>query len=134
VTERILVFRTPPDDVEVVHDMLALLWEERSDVAGTDRMAFETALVELVDNVIQHATSTTTIVCRLQVAVDDAVIRAELVDTADPPQIDTARREMPDVFAESGRGIAIIQALTTTFDYERSESRNVWTLTRELAP
>ncbi|PPH44046.1 ATP-binding protein [Rathayibacter sp. AY1C9] len=132
MTERSVGFRTPPDDTEVVHEMLAGLWGERPDLPARDRMAVETALVELVDNVIQHATSTTTIVCRIVVRVEGDAIHAELVDTADPPDIGTGPREMPDVFAESGRGLALIQALTTTFEHERSEGRNVWTLTRAL--
>lgn len=133
MTERTVVFRTPPDSVEVVHLMLAQLWEERGDVDETDRFAFETALVELTANVIQHASSSTAVVCRLDVTIDDDVLRAHLVDTADPPGIDTSPREMPDEFAESGRGLALIQALVTTFEYERSASRNVWSLCRDRA-
>jgi serine/threonine-protein kinase RsbW len=131
VTERSVLFRTPPDSVDVVHEMLEQLWEERGDVDEMDRFAFETALVELTANVIQHATSTTAVVCRLGVSIDDDALRAHLVDTADPPGIDTSPREMPDEFAESGRGLALIQALVTTFEYERSASRNVWSLCRD---
>jgi serine/threonine-protein kinase RsbW len=134
VTERTLQFRTPPDSVDVVHEMLAQLWEEREDVDEMDRFAFETALIELTANVIQHSCSTTAIVCRLGVEVDDDSLRALLVDSADPPGIDTSPRAMPDAFAESGRGIALIQALVTTFDYERSASHNVWSLCRNRTP
>lgn len=131
MTERTVLFRTPPDTVEVVHGTLGSLWEERPDVDEMDRMMFETALVELTANVIQHGSSSTTIICRLEVVVDDSRLHAELVDTADPPGIDTGPREMPDEFAESGRGIAFIQALVTSFDYERAEGRNVWVLSKD---
>jgi serine/threonine-protein kinase RsbW len=53
-----------------------------------------------------------------------------LVDTADPPDVDTGPRAMPDEFAESGRGLPFIQALVDDFQYERSEGRNVWTITK----
>ena len=133
MTERTLAFRTPPDDIELVHDLLDSLFAERADVGARDRMEFETALVELVSNVIQHAVSTTAVLCRLVVTVDDEALRAELVDTADPPGVDTGPREMPDAFAESGRGIALIQALVTDFDYERTASRNLWSIRKDRA-
>ncbi|MDJ0325481.1 ATP-binding protein [Cryobacterium sp. PH31-AA6] len=134
MTERTLLFRTPPDSVDVVHATLESIWEERGDIDEMDRMMFDTALIELVSNVIQHASSTTTIVCRLDVTADDNALRAVLVDTADPPGIDTGRREMPDEFAESGRGLAFIQALVTVFEYERMEGGNVWTITKDRSP
>ncbi|ROS25659.1 serine/threonine-protein kinase RsbW [Rathayibacter sp. PhB127] len=133
MTERTLAFRTPPDDIELVHDLLDSLFGERADVGARDRMEFETALVELVSNVIQHAVSTTAVLCRLVVTVDDEALRAELVDTADPPGVDAGPREMPDAFAESGRGIALIQALVTDFDYERTASRNLWSIRKDRA-
>ncbi|WP_244231610.1 ATP-binding protein [Rathayibacter sp. VKM Ac-2804] len=131
MTERSVRFRTPPDTVEVVHSMLAQLWEDRPDVEAMDRFAFETAVVELAGNVVQHGSSATAIVCTLGVTVDEVSLRALLVDTADPPGIDSGPREMPDVLAESGRGLALIHALVTTFEYERSASRNVWSLCKD---
>lgn len=131
MTERTLLFRTPPDSVEVVHAMLAELWEERADVDDMDRFAFETALIELAGNVIQHASSSTAILCELGVTVTDDQLRAVLTDSADPPGVDTSPREMPDALSESGRGLALIQALVTSFEYERSSSRNVWSLCRD---
>jgi serine/threonine-protein kinase RsbW len=110
-----------------VHATLASLWAERTDVDEMDRMMFETALIELASNVIQHASSSTTIICRLDVTADDSTLSATLVDTADPPSIDTEAREMPDEFAESGRGIPFIQALV---DHSRESGRNVWTISR----
>ncbi|NRG41292.1 ATP-binding protein [Rathayibacter sp. VKM Ac-2804] len=134
MTERTLAFRTPPDDIELVHDLLDSLFTERVDVGARDRMEFETALVELVSNVIQHAVSTTAVLCRLVVTVDDDALRAELIDTADPPGVDTGPREMPDAFAESGRGLALITALVTVFDYERTSSRNLWSISKDRSP
>lgn len=130
MSNRSLAFRTPPDGVDAVHATLASLWTECADVDEMDRMMFETALIELASNVIQHASSTTTIICRLDITADDSVLSATLVDSADPPGIDTAPREMPDEFAESGRGIAFIQALVDDFDYRREPGRNVWTISK----
>ena len=130
MTERALVFRTPPDGVDLVHAALASLWAERADIDETDRMMFETALIELASNVIQHATSSTAIVCRVEITADDSVLRAELIDSADPPDIDDGPRQMPDEFAESGRGLAFIQALVDDFQHHRVGGENVWTISK----
>ncbi|HEX5729978.1 ATP-binding protein [Microbacterium sp.] len=130
MTERALTFRTPPDGVDLVHAALTSLWKERGDIDEMDRMMFETALIELASNVIQHATSSTAVVCRLEVTADDEVLRAVLIDSADPPGIDDGPRRMPDEFAESGRGLAFIQALVDEFEHHRAEGRNVWTISK----
>jgi serine/threonine-protein kinase RsbW len=125
-----VTFRTPPDSVDVVHDGLALLWQDEPSVVDLDRMMFETALIELASNVIQHGSASTTIICRLHVSADDQELRAVLMDTADPPRIDAGPREMPDEMAESGRGLAFIHALVDSFAYERTEGGNTWTIAR----
>jgi serine/threonine-protein kinase RsbW len=137
VAERTVRFHTPLDDPDAVYVALASLWDERADVVEMDRMMFDTALIELVSNVVQHATSTTTIECLLDIVAGDDTLSAVLVDTADPPEVDTSPRAMPDEFAESGRGLAFIQALVDDFQYERREDRNVWTIIKirsQVAP
>lgn len=134
MSERTLVFRTPPDGVDAVHGVLATLWDDRPDIDEMERMMFETALIELVANVVQHASASTTIICELTVEAEDEILRAVLIDSADPPGIDTApQREMPDEYAESGRGIAFIQALVDTFEHERDTGRNVWVIAKRRA-
>lgn len=130
MTERTLVFRTPPDGVDVVHDRLAALWSEFPGVSDTDRMMFETALIELTSNIVQHGSSDTTIVCRLDLDADDDALRAVLVDTAEPPRIDIEDATMPDELAESGRGLALISAMVDEFRLERDGGSNVWTIVK----
>ncbi|GGK93092.1 hypothetical protein GCM10007382_11630 [Salinibacterium xinjiangense] len=125
-----IAFRTPPDEVGVVHSALETLWAREGDVDEMDRMMFETAIVELVSNVIQHGTSETTIICNLTLSANEATLKAVLEDTASPARIDLSPRDMPDEFAETGRGLAFIQALVDDFEYHRMQDRNIWTLTK----
>lgn len=135
MSERSIVFRAPPEGVDVVHAALASLWEERSDLEEMDCMMFETALIELTSNVIQHGSSTTTIICELEIATDESSLNAVLTDTADPARVDLKPQEMPDEFAESGRGLAFIQALVNEFSYHRADDgRNIWAITKILTP
>jgi serine/threonine-protein kinase RsbW len=130
MSECAVVLHAPPDDVDAVHPALEALWAEERNVDEMDRMMFETAVVELVSNVIQHGSSETSIVCNLTLSADEAALKAVLEDTADPVRIDLSPRAMPDEFAESGRGLAFIQALVDDFDYHRVQGRNIWTIAK----
>ncbi|QJU53144.1 ATP-binding protein [Herbiconiux sp. KACC 21604] len=127
---RNLVFSSPPDDVDAVHEFLESVWEANPHVGELDRMAFETALIELASNVIQHAAGEGGVTCVLTVLADESGLSASLADTADAGGIVLMNREMPSELAESGRGIALIQALVDDLRYERVDERNVWTITR----
>lgn len=136
MSECTIDFRTPPDEVGVVHSALETLWAQEGDVDEMDRMMFETALVEIVSNVIQHGTSATTNICNLRLSANEAALKAVLEENASFARIDLSPRDMPDEFAETGRGLALIQALVDDFDYHRIQDRNIWTITkrRHAAP
>lgn len=129
-TTRSLTLQSPPDDVDAVHELVAGLWDDRPDVGALDRMAFETALVELASNVIEHADHGQGVTCVVSVTVDDGVMSARLRDGSEPGDFRLARREMPGVDAESGRGLAMVQMLCDELTYERVGGENVWSVRR----
>lgn len=128
--EYTITIATPNDDINVVHDMLEAVWAASPTVSATDRVSFETALIELSSNVIRHADDGSGIHCVLTVGVSDSRIEARLTDTGVASEVDLAGRTMPEAFAESGRGIALIQALVDEIDYVRSGSINHWRISR----
>jgi serine/threonine-protein kinase RsbW len=129
-----LVFSSPPDDVDAVHEFLETVWAANPDVSASERMAFETALIELASSVIQHAGRSRGVTCVLSVTADETGLAASLADTADEGGIVLMGREMPDALSESGRGIPLIQALVDDLRYEHVDDRNVWTITRARQP
>jgi serine/threonine-protein kinase RsbW len=128
-----LNWAAPPDDVEAVHDFLESIWPDFPEVDSMDRMIFETAIVELASNVIEHADpGQEGISCVLVVHTVDHTLRAELRDTAQAGAFRLSTRVMPGSEAESGRGIALIQAMVDKVSYERSGEFNVWTISKSL--
>lgn len=120
--------------MSVVHQSLSELWEEAPDVELADRMSFQTALIELTSNIVQHARSYRHVICVVDIHVDAAELRASLSDSAEeaPAQVADAR-PMPDEWEEAGRGIPFIHALVSEFSYRRVDGQNLWTLARARA-
>ena len=76
MSERSFVVRTPPEDgVSAVHEALEELWAETPGIASWDRMSFETALIELTSNIVQHARSYRHIICLVEISVTDDELR-----------------------------------------------------------
>ncbi|PRY68143.1 serine/threonine-protein kinase RsbW [Glaciihabitans tibetensis] len=125
-----LVLRSPRDNVDLVHGFLERLWVAHADIGELDRMAFETALIELVSNVIEHADTGHGVTCVIGVTVSATTLVANLSDTADAGEIQVVGRLMPSVAAESGRGIALVQMLVDDLQYERVGEKNLWSMSR----
>jgi serine/threonine-protein kinase RsbW len=125
-------FASPPDDVDLVHDLLKSVWADAPAITMTDRFSFETALVELASNVIRHADNGSEITGAITIEILDDQIAATLIDTGEHTQVELTENEMPDVLAESGRGIPLINALVDHFSYDRDGRLNKWQIVRKL--
>lgn len=123
---------SPPDDVDTVHCLLEDVWRSETHISVIDRISFETALIELVSNVIRHADSGSGVTCTLTIKVSDEHIEATLRDTGEPGDVQLVGRTMPEDLAESGRGIPLIQALVDELTYEREGNLNRWCLRRKM--
>ena len=128
-----LEMSVPPDDVNTVHNLLETVWSDAPGISLRDRMSFETALIELASNVIQYANAGTGVSCRVSVETQDDQISASLCDSGKAADVELDGRRMPDGMAESGRGIALIQALVDELTYSRDDDVNHWEITRKLA-
>ncbi len=115
-----------------VHDALSGLWDDAPEVDGADRTLFETALVEIVGNLVEHARTPEgePVTIDGHVAVHADRVEACLTDDGVPPDLDLSA-PAPDVddFAEGGRGLALAKAVADV-THARQGSANVWTVTR----
>ena len=113
--------------IEHVHEAIAELWMRHPRITDTDRMAFETALIELATNVIRHSVLDGTSDSHLRLAVSVSALTAEIVDQGRPFPGHLDHFALPGTDAESGRGMAVISALTNVFEYTRIDAPNSWT-------
>ncbi|PYY33058.1 ATP-binding protein [Curtobacterium sp. MCJR17_055] len=128
VGEHRLDFASPPDDVSSVHDFLADVWTSEPAISVEDRMALELAIIELASNVIEHATAGVPLTCSLTLAVASDGLEARITDDGRPAAVDVAGATLPDEFAESGRGLALVQMVVDELRYDRHGDENRWTV------
>lgn len=121
------------DAIEAIHNELDSLWDDASFVPDMDRMTFATAVIEAAANIVQHALPVAE--KPVEIDVDISVRPARLIArvsafNAREPFADDMQASIPDAEAESGRGLALIEALVTTVTFERQDGTNTWILTR----
>ncbi|MFC7496095.1 MULTISPECIES: ATP-binding protein [unclassified Nocardioides] len=121
-----------PAEIGRVHDLLEEARAEHPEIPPTDLMLFETALVEIANNVVEHGRPAGRVEWRLTVRVRPGAIEAELDDTS-VATAPTERAVMPGEEAEGGRGLAIAEAILDGMELDRSEHGNHWRLMRRFS-
>jgi serine/threonine-protein kinase RsbW len=127
---RVLQARADPDCLSRVHELVAALWADAPDVAGVDRITFETAVAEVAANIVQHAAAEGVVDFDLEVRAFPDRLEALFADNGLAADVDVAARELPDETAESGRGIALAWAALDELTYQRDGAVNRWRLVR----
>jgi serine/threonine-protein kinase RsbW len=119
-----------PEAVNRVHDEVERLWRRHPDVDRRDRLRFESGLVEVVGNVVQHAyAGLPQGRVTVEVEVTDDALSAVVGDDGREPEVDLTDPALPeDELHESGRGLALAAASVDSLDHARAEGHNTWTL------
>jgi len=123
-----------PEGLDELHDLLERIGAEHSQVPPADLMLFETAVIEIAGNVVEHGFPPGEVHWTFILAVHDDRLEARLSDDGVPFDggEDLPGAEMPDALAEGGRGFALAGAVLDKLHYHRSEGANHWQLVRIL--
>ncbi len=117
-----------------VHEQLERVWAQAPYVKFIDRLSFETALIEMVSNVFQHADSDITPLCTVTIETFPDRVESTVVHGGPAKEVQLTGRSMPDESAESGRGILLIQALVSELRYTREGDYNHWHMVKKILP
>lgn len=115
-----------PEALDEVHALFAEVTAAHPGLPAADVMRVETALVELVGNIIEHGRPPGTVRYDLTVEVGPTELAATLVDDASEPAPGAGDHEMPGVWAEAGRGLALAGALVDELVHEGGPTGNHW--------
>lgn len=127
-SRRQLAVAAVPQCLDSVHDLLTDLWVEVADVAVQDRVRFETAVVEVADNIVAQAAGRTDVELQLTVEATPDRLEADFRDTGAEAVVDLDSACLPDDMAEEGRGLAIVRAAVDEVSYDREDDVNHWHL------
>ncbi len=103
-------------------------WAQHPEVPAAIRMDVAIAAAEVGNNVLDHAGRGCDLRLQMAVWVLGDHVRLEFIDDGLPADMDLASIRMPDVMAESGRGLALARASLRELSYGRFGEANRWTL------
>jgi len=118
-----------PAEIARLHELLEQAGAEHPDIDPTDLMLFETAVIEIATNVVEHGRPEGEVRWRFTLEVEAHALRAVLRDSGQEMPIDLDR-EMPDEEAEGGRGLALAGAILDEIAHERTDEGNLWRMVR----
>lgn len=120
-----------PEQIDAVHDLLARAASEHPELDPTDVMLFETAIIEIANNVVEYGRPEGKVRWRFTIQVRPEEIEADLDDTGQ--SFEPARgKGMPDEEAEGGRGLPLAEALLDQIEFTRTGDTNHWRMIRRL--
>lgn len=118
--------------VDEVLDALDRTWGDAPHVSEEDRTLFALAVSEVATNMVQHGEGPVDVTVTVDIRISGDALSATLVDTAPPASIDWHGVAMPGEESESGRGLALAQAVLDDFSHDYDHLGNTWTLRRRL--
>jgi serine/threonine-protein kinase RsbW len=121
-----------PESLNLLHDLLDRVGREHPDLDPGDLMLFETAVIEVAGNVVEHGRPPGAISWAFRLSVRPERLEATLSDSGDEYPGGTWGTTMPtDLMQEDGRGLALATAVLDSLSYERSQDVNHWTMVRD---
>ena len=118
-----------PAGLTRLHDLLERAAAEHADVAPADAMLFETAVIEIANNVVAHGRPKGRVTWRVLIEIRDDGLVATLSDSGEE-FAGPLTAALPESLQTSGRGLAIAQAALDELSYERAAGLNRWRMVR----
>jgi serine/threonine-protein kinase RsbW len=123
-----------PESLNLLHDLLERVGLEHPELDAGDLMLFETAVIEVAGNVVEHGHPQGAVSWTFRLSVLPDRLEARLSDSGEEYPGGTWGTEMPhDPLQEDGRGLALATAVLDALDYERADEVNHWTMRRARA-
>jgi len=119
------------ENLEAVHELLEDWWGAVGDVPPRVRFGFDTAVIEIAGNIIEHSVRLDDETGRrfsLALTGTERMLHARFEDNGRPAGIDLSAVAMAGSEDENGRGLALAIASLDRLDYRFENGRNVWEL------
>jgi serine/threonine-protein kinase RsbW len=119
-----------PESLGLLHALLEVVAEDHPELSANDLLLFETAVIEIAGNVVEHGRPPGEVRYAFTLAVLPDRLEAVLTDTGEEvPDPDDAR-PMPDDWEETGRGLPLARAALDELSYARGAEGNLWRMVK----
>ncbi len=121
-----------PAGLNDIQDLIDDMWSLTRGIAEHDRHRFESAVVEVAANIVEHARPADDrgqVTLDLTVSFGSEELRAVFCDDGQAADVDLDDITMPGTHAEDGRGLALAKTCSDALRYARRGSVNRWTIT-----
>ena len=129
-TEYLVESIAVPESLDVLQDLLAEARREHLDLDASDLMMFETAVVEVAGNVVEHGRPPGEVSWTFRLRVLPDRLEGRLSDDGHEYPGGTWGIDMPDEMSENGRGMPLATAMLDELHYERNGRVNHWLMVR----
>jgi serine/threonine-protein kinase RsbW len=118
-----------PESLSLLHELLELAGEEHPDVESSDLWMFETAVIEIAGNVLEHGGPAGEVRYSFDLRIEPDRLVGLLADSGQalPPDVGDRR---PGLWDEHGRGLQLARDVLDGLDYTRDADENRWVMTR----
>lgn len=113
--------------LDEVDDVLTRMWSVHLHVPIEVQMHVGIAVGEIAGNIVEHAGAHNSVWIRMEARVGRNEVRVDFTDDGAPSAVDLGRVGLPDELSETGRGLALAQAVLKNLSYRRN-GLNHWTL------
>jgi serine/threonine-protein kinase RsbW len=121
-----------PETLSLLHDLLEQVGRDHPGVAAEDLSMFETAVIEIAGNVVEHGLPRGEVTYGFRLVVRPDRLEATLWDSGGPVP-EAERRvtgELPGEWSEQGRGLVLAGTVLDDLGYQRVAGGNRWQMTR----
>ena len=120
-----------PESLDRLHELFERVRTDWPDIDEVDLSMFETAIVEIHGNVVEHGHPPGQVIYAFELEVHPDRIVGVLADTGSAvPDLSSIDEGLPDDLTENGRGLWLAKATLDELDYVRVGDRNTWRLVR----
>ena len=119
-----------PESLDLLQDLLGQVRSDHPEIDETDLSMFETAIVEIHGNVVEHGRPPGRVIYAFELEVRADELVGILADTGSAAPNLAELDELPDELAESARGLWLAKATLDDLQYARMGDRNTWKLVR----
>src|SRR4051812_6301141 len=100
-----------PESLNLLHDLLEQVGQDHPELTPSDLMLFETAVIEVAGNVVEHGQPSGQVRWSFRLAVREDCLEARLSDSGEEYPGGAWGTDMPDAMEEDGRGLALATAV-----------------------